>query len=81
MPLPEAEILQVHLFALSFGLVLQKARGMGTVLFDLIERVSHGLFEIVAIVMKFAPISAFGAIKPIPLANMALVRLPRLGSG
>ena len=35
--------------------------GRGTLVFDLIEKVSHVLFAIVGIIMKVAPIGAFGA--------------------
>ncbi|MEP6946375.1 MAG: dicarboxylate/amino acid:cation symporter [Acidobacteriota bacterium] len=57
----KGEILQVLLFAVLFGFALHKFGGRGSMLFDLIERVSHVLFQIVGIVMKVAPIGAFGA--------------------
>ncbi|CAN5448685.1 C4-dicarboxylate transporter DctC [soil metagenome] len=57
----KGEILQVLLFATLFGFALHKFGGNGSLLFDLIERVSHVLFQIVGIVMKVAPIGAFGA--------------------
>lgn len=55
------DILQVLLFAILFGIVLHKFGGKNTMLFDGIEKLSHVLFEMVGIVMKFAPIGAFGA--------------------
>ncbi len=56
----KGEILQVLLFAVLFGFALHKFGGRGSLLFDLIERVSHVLFQIVGFVMKAAPIGAFG---------------------
>ena len=57
----KGEILQVLLFALLFGFALHKFGGRGSIVFDVIERVSHVLFGIVGIIMKVAPIGAFGA--------------------
>jgi aerobic C4-dicarboxylate transport protein len=57
----KGEILQVLLFAVLFGFALHKFGGRGTMVFDLIEKTSHVLFDIVGIIMKFAPIGAFGA--------------------
>ena len=57
----KGEILQVLLFAVLFGFALHKFGGRGTLVFDFIEKTSHVLFDIVAIIMKVAPIGAFGA--------------------
>ncbi len=57
----KGEILQVLLFAVLFGFALHRFGGRGTLVFDLIERVSHVLFGIVGVIMKVAPIGAFGA--------------------
>ncbi|MBY0468138.1 MAG: dicarboxylate/amino acid:cation symporter [Burkholderiaceae bacterium] len=57
----KGEILQVLLFAVMFGFALHKFGGRGTLVFDLIEKTSHVLFSIVGIIMKAAPIGAFGA--------------------
>jgi aerobic C4-dicarboxylate transport protein len=57
----KGEILQVLLFSVLFGFALHKFGGRGTMVFDLIEKTSHVLFDIVAIIMKVAPIGAFGA--------------------
>ncbi|HEV7715349.1 MAG TPA: dicarboxylate/amino acid:cation symporter [Steroidobacteraceae bacterium] len=54
------DILQVLLFSILFGFALH-ALGRGGVLFELIERFSRVLFGIVAIIMRVAPIGAFGA--------------------
>ncbi len=57
----KGEILQVLLFSVLFGFALHKFGGRGTMVFDLIEKTSHVLFDIVGILMKVAPIGAFGA--------------------
>src|ERR1035437_1245356 len=57
----KGDILQVLLFSILFGFALHKFGGRGTVVFDLVEKTSHVLFSIVGIIMKVAPIGAFGA--------------------
>jgi aerobic C4-dicarboxylate transport protein len=55
------EILQVLLFSVLFGFALHRFGGRGTLVFDLIEKTSHVLFGVVGIIMRVAPIGAFGA--------------------
>ncbi len=57
----KGEILQVLLFSVMFGFALHKFGGRGTLVFDWIEKTSHVLFAIVGIIMRVAPIGAFGA--------------------
>jgi aerobic C4-dicarboxylate transport protein len=57
----KGEILQVLFTAILFGFALHKFGGRGTLVFDLIEKLSHVLFSIIGVIMKFAPIGAFGA--------------------
>ena len=57
----KGEILQVLLFSILFGFALHRFGGRGTVVFDWIEKSSQVLFGIVEIIMKVAPIGAFGA--------------------
>jgi aerobic C4-dicarboxylate transport protein len=57
----KGEILQVLLFSVLFGFALHTFGGRGTLVFDLIEKTSHVLFGIVGMIMKVAPIGAFGA--------------------
>jgi aerobic C4-dicarboxylate transport protein len=57
----KGEILQVLLFSVLFGFALHKFGGRGTLVFDMIEKLSHVLFAIVGTIMKVAPIGAFGA--------------------
>ncbi len=55
------EILQVLLISVLFGFALHTFGGRGTLVFDLIEKTSHVLFGIVGMIMKIAPLGAFGA--------------------
>ena len=57
----KGEILQVLLFAILFGFALHRFGGRGTLVFDVVEKVSNVLFGIVGYIMKVAPIGAFGA--------------------
>lgn len=57
----KGEILQVLLFSVLFGFALHRFGGRGTMVFDFIEKISHVLFDIVGIIMKVAPVGAFGA--------------------
>ncbi len=57
----KGEILQVLFLAILFGFALHKFGGRGTMVFDLIEKTSHVLFDMIGVIMKFAPIGAFGA--------------------
>ncbi|MET0498250.1 MAG: dicarboxylate/amino acid:cation symporter [Steroidobacteraceae bacterium] len=57
----KGEILQVLLFALLFGFALHRLGERGRGLQEWIDRMSHVLFGIVDIVMRVAPIGAFGA--------------------
>jgi len=57
----KGEILQVLLFSVMFGFALQRFGGRGTLVFDWVEKTSHVLFGIVGIVMRLAPLGAFGA--------------------
>jgi len=57
----KGEILQVLLIAVLFGFCLHKFGGRGTLVFDMIEKTSHVLFSIVGVIMKVAPLGAFGA--------------------
>ena len=56
----EGEILQVLFFSLLFGFALHKFGGRGTLIFDVIEKSSFVLFQIVGMIMRVAPLGAFG---------------------
>jgi len=72
------EILQVLLFAVLFGFCLHQFGGRGTLVFDFIEKVSHVFFAIVGVIMKVAPIGAFGAMA-FTIGKYGLVSLVSLG--
>src|SRR5215211_2096868 len=55
------DILQVLLFAILFGFALLVLGDRGTTVRNLIDDVAHAMFGVIAIVMKAAPIGAFGA--------------------
>jgi aerobic C4-dicarboxylate transport protein len=57
----EGEILQVLFFALLFGFALFSLGERGKPLLGIIDQSAHVFFKIVGIVMKVAPIGAFGA--------------------
>ena len=74
----KGEILQVLLIAVLFGFALHKFGGRGTMVFDLIEKISHVLFGIVNMIMKLAPIGAFGAMA-FTIGKYGIVSLFSLG--
>ena len=55
------DILQVLLFSILFGFALMALGERGHTVRSLIDDVAHGVFGVIAIVMKAAPIGAFGA--------------------
>jgi len=57
----EGEILQVLFFALLFGFALFGLGERGKPLLSIIDQTAHVFFKIVGIVMRVAPIGAFGA--------------------
>jgi aerobic C4-dicarboxylate transport protein len=59
--LARGDILQVLLFAILFGFALMALGERGHRLRDIIDDTAHGVFGVIAIVMKAAPLGAFGA--------------------
>jgi aerobic C4-dicarboxylate transport protein len=57
----KGDILQVLLFAILFGFALMALGERGHKLRDIIDDTSHAVFGVIAIVMKAAPVGAFGA--------------------
>ena len=57
----KGEILQVLLFAVLFGFALQRLGRRGAPVLGFIDALSQVLFGIVGVVMKVAPLGAFGA--------------------
>jgi aerobic C4-dicarboxylate transport protein len=57
----KGDILQVLLFSILFGFALMVLGERGRTVRNLIDDVAHGIFGVIAIVMKAAPVGAFGA--------------------
>jgi aerobic C4-dicarboxylate transport protein len=57
----QGEILQVLFFAILFAFGLQMLGQRGQALLGVIDQASHAFFGVVGIIMKVAPIGAFGA--------------------
>jgi len=55
------DVLQILLFSVLFGFGLQKFGGRSSPVFVFIDKVSQVLFSIIGMVMKVAPLGAFGA--------------------
>lgn len=55
------EILQVLLFSVLFGFALHAVGATGRPVFDFVERLGTVMFRIVGMIMRLAPIGAFGA--------------------
>lgn len=57
----DGNILQVLFVAITFGIALTLSGDLGQPVVDFLESLSHAFFALVAILMKAAPIGAFGA--------------------
>jgi len=55
------DILQVLFFSVLFGYALHRLGDYGKPVFDFIDRITHVMFNIINVIMKVAPIGAFGA--------------------
>ena len=75
----EGEILQVLLFAILFAFALHWLGEKGKPLLSIIDQTAHVFFGIVGIVMKVAPIGAFGAMA-FTIGKYGLGTLVSLGS-
>jgi aerobic C4-dicarboxylate transport protein len=74
----KGDILQVLFFALMFGFALSMLGQRGKMVYKVIEEVMHVLFIIVNIIMKVAPIGAFGAMA-FTIGKFGLGSLSKLG--
>jgi len=74
----EGEILQVLFFAVLFAFGLHMMGERGKPVIALINAVSHGLFNVVGIIMRAAPIGAFGAMA-FTIGKYGIVTLLSLG--
>ena len=74
----KGDILQVLFFAILFGFALSAFGEKGKPLFRMIDQISHTLFGIVNIIMKAAPIGAFGAMA-FTIGKFGIGSLSKLG--
>ena len=73
------ELLPVLLLAILFGFALHRTGERGAPVLDMIDRIGHVVFAIVGIIMKAAPIGAFGAMA-FTIGAYGLGTLAQLGS-
>lgn len=57
----KGDMLQVLFFSILFGFALQRLGGRQNILFQFVEKSAELLFYIIGVLMKLAPIGAFGA--------------------
>jgi aerobic C4-dicarboxylate transport protein len=57
----KGNMLQVLVFSILFGLALAKMGEKGKPILDIVDKLGHAMFGVVGLVMKLAPIGAFGA--------------------
>ncbi|QJW47418.1 dicarboxylate/amino acid:cation symporter [bacterium BFN5] len=57
----KGDILQVLLFSVLFGFALSAMGDKGSRLLGIIDEIAHGFFGVVGLIMKVAPLGAFGA--------------------
>ena len=74
----KGDILQVLLFSVLFGFALHALGPAGKGVYDFIDQLSHVLFRIVAVIMKAAPLGAFGAMA-FTIGNFGVGTLAQLG--
>jgi aerobic C4-dicarboxylate transport protein len=74
----KGDILQVLFFAILFGFALSMLGARGKVAFTVIDEVAHVLFGVVGVIMKVAPIGAFGAMA-FTIGKFGLHSLSKLG--
>jgi len=74
----KGDILQVLFFSVLFGFALSMLGSRGKMAFDVIDEVAHVLFGVVGVIMKAAPIGAFGAMA-FTVGKFGLGSLSKLG--
>jgi aerobic C4-dicarboxylate transport protein len=74
----KGDILQVLLFAILFGFALSMLGKKGRPLLIIIDQISHTLFGVIGIIMKLAPLGAFGAMA-FTIGKFGLGSLSKLG--
>jgi aerobic C4-dicarboxylate transport protein len=74
----KGDILQVLFFSVLFGFALSMLGARGKVAFNVIDEIAHVLFGVVGVIMKVAPIGAFGAMA-FTIGKFGLGSLSKLG--
>ena len=74
----KGDILQVLLFAIMFGIALSFLGKKGRPLLLIIDQISHAMFGVIGIIMKAAPLGAFGAMA-FTIGKFGLGSLTKLG--
>ena len=74
----KGDILQVLFFSILFGFALSMLGQRGKMAFNVIDEVAHVLFGVVGVIMKVAPIGAFGAMA-FTIGKFGLGSLSKLG--
>jgi aerobic C4-dicarboxylate transport protein len=74
----KGDILQVLFFSILFGFALSMLGQRGKLVFNVIDEVAHVLFGVVGVIMKVAPIGAFGAMA-FTIGKFGLGSLSKLG--
>ena len=74
----KGDILQVLFFSILFGFALSMLGERGKMVYKVIDEVAHVLFGVVGIIMKAAPIGAFGAMA-FTIGKFGLGSLSKLG--
>jgi aerobic C4-dicarboxylate transport protein len=75
----KGDILQVLLFALMFGFALSAMGEKGKPVYRFIDKTAHAFFGVVGIIMKAAPIGAFGAMA-FTIGKFGVGSLSKLGA-
>ncbi len=75
----KGDILQVLLFSILFGFALHALGDAGAPIFQFVDRLSRVLFGVVGIIMKAAPLGAFGAMA-FTIGNFGIGTLAQMGT-
>lgn len=73
----KGEILQILLFALLFGFALHAAGERARIVHEFIDRIAQVLFRIIGMIMRLAPVGAFGAMA-FTIGNYGIAKLADL---
>lgn len=74
----EADMLQIIVWAIIFGIGLLTIGKQGKIVFDLIDAIANAMYAITGGIMKLAPIGVFGLMIPVVAENGPDVLIPLL---